>query len=800
MELQSAMLDEFLPLCYEQACAQRSSGSPQAAVELLMLALAALSAAASEQEGTARNPTAAASTALVARARLMRQLAICYLQLRDRALATTHAREAVALGPPSSPHHAASLQVLLRILCEGAERQAEDRPPERARAAGGGSSSSSPIPRRDEAAQVALQLMRQPTASVADCLGMCAFLLDCQWSEGPIFMYLAELHARVRDDAGACCEVLRFRLHLAAKCTGGSIACADDSSDTSSTKHLTEVISEIQAFPHSEHEQVLELRRAVASTLWGLADLAMRIGHHTSAAQWLERAIPFLLTPAERAVCWSTVAACVRRAGRKDEANEFAEKAMASDPTQFHAAVIALLSSAERGAPGAEETQRLLRHVLDTSGPLPKQMACIASALLNHPQDDLMFAGLEALARSFLKQSQHGTKGDEHSVVALEFLTVVCALVERSAAKQRPAVELVRFLGLMEQSLSIWRSCVTLELLQGGGTAAAKFCKILSVAWQQGQRLGREKDWASVVSVFETTSKILEHIDSVEVREVFEPRAWCLVMLASAKEQLVKLANGQRAVCSELCERTLHVLDRAHQLCRRAVQLPWSDVPCKLGHGVAFTRRSSTLDRVFRVLVVLEFEVRCLAGDSELQLKCFVDEASSQEAVGSKSLLAMSKVASSVFSRRLAIHCLQRYLRVFVGARGAADYSQCAVAYREIVALHASRNESFAVYEGILHLLSGGGGGSAVAEQLGSAALLPEVISSDCARLYPKEEIAWLVATAWNNGCHFYRLQQYKWCERWMGKSLALERFCSGIFPKEQMIKSYMECLQHCSA
>lgn len=192
--------------------------------------------------------------------------------------------------------------------------------------------------------------------------------------------------------------------------------------------------------------------------------------------------------------------------------------------------------------------------------------------------------------------------------------------------------------------------------------------------------------------------------------------------------------------------------------------------------------------RVFSVLVLVEFEVRCLAGNPESQLTRFVDEASSQEAVGARSLLAMGKIAVAVSSRRVAIHCLQRYLRVFVGARGVADYAQCAPAYREMITLHASRNESFPVYQGILHLLGGGGGGTGICGG----------VTDGIKTHHPQDEVAWLVATAWNNGTHFHRLQQYTWAERWMSKSLALAKFCPGVFDENEMLAHHAECLKHC--
>lgn len=770
-ELRHVMVDDLLKTCHEQAVALRGAGKAELAVELLTLALAAAPPVEPPSDKADHNAAYAAAT----RALLMRNLALSYLQLQKRALAKSHAQEAVAVGPPSSSHHAWSLQVLLRVLCELSELT--DAP----------GADADPRPHLDEAFHAALELMRHPAAAVHDCIGMCSFALERRWSEDSIFTLLAELDSRVREEAAAYCEALHFRLRLAAKCMEAAIHEGQQMDDFAGSSRLAAVVAEAETLLDTEIEAVARLFEAVVAVLWRVASLVIQTGRHRLASQWLQRATPFIRGAAEVARCWAAVAACFWWAGEREDAKKCVEKALESDPQQLHATLMALLAAAEEGTIGAQATSGLLQRALAMPAILPKHVACIARALLNHPHQDLAISALESLARCLLKQSESAPESAQQSTPTLDALAVACELVERAAAQQQPAADVVHFLGLVEQCVAKQRAAIARELERGEGGSVDKLRRILNAAWLQGQSLGRDRKWALCVAVFEAINQVLEHFDGMDMLEVSEPRAWCFVMVASAKVQLVKESAGERKVSCELCERALHCLDRAHQLCRHAARPRRQDAsPGRLESTAAqgtpsVPLRGCTLGRVFTVLVLLEFEVRCLAGDSELQLKHFVDEASSQEAVGIKSLLAMSKIAGVVSSRKLAIHCLQRYLRVCASARGAIDCAQCAPAYREMIALYTSRNDSFKVYENVLHLLTGGGTTASVATSA-----------------YPREEVAWLVATAWNNGCHFYRLQQYTWGERWMGKSLALAKFCPGTYAEDKMTAGYIECCKRC--
>eukprot|EP00927_Polykrikos_kofoidii_P022311 TRINITY_DN20864_c0_g1_i1.p1 TRINITY_DN20864_c0_g1~~TRINITY_DN20864_c0_g1_i1.p1 ORF type:complete len:980 (+),score=166.64 TRINITY_DN20864_c0_g1_i1:80-3019(+) len=910
-------VDQLLRACFEQAAAHRGASNLPLAVELLMLALAATTAAARGRNSAGANGgshgdcakkdestvgggndvgMAAAVTVGArggdgavdgmaslpsARARLLRQLALCHSLAGSRGLALICAREATVF--PSdwrdSVDCALSFQVRLRILLETqpeagmqtASRKEDNAPVHEARDCCADSGGVAETPRTEvrEAAEtigefgldeetrvVALSLMRQAGASVAVCLASCDLLLRRDNTEDFVFTCLSELAARLdkaivhgNHDGSAKLgrvEVLRFRLRL----TSRRVAAEDPGVASGDTGcRLNDVLVEAERLVTCSSETYTCMRQDFASvareSLVGLASIARDKGKLLAAALWLRRSVPFLATSAELADCWAACAAYLWHADHRSDARSCAEQALSFDDGHLQAALVALMGRAELpGDADAWAVFDLMERAERHPGFTLEHAACISKALLNHPQQGLVFAGLEVLARCFLKQSVHGVaaeikhqqdfvdSGVPKELASSNGLCIAAELAERAAFHGRPDADMLHYLSLASNLLAEpeRRSRVARGLAEDGKLAgAADVGRIFTVAWARGQALGREGKWASSASVFDALSSFLENFNSVETRSMLESRAWCLALAASAwaqhsKEMVPK--DPSSITHAELREKALRCIDGAHQLYRRALRAPASAVvdngvsdggcgarpgspACESrkakvdGRGIpvlAEAQAAAAKDRekdlscshprgqgqIFPALVLLEFEVRCLAGEPEPQLRQFAMEASSQEAVGPKSLLAMSKISlASGAGRSLALLCLQQYLRVSVGAHGTADYTQIASAYREMISLHASRNESYTVYEGILNLLGGGPESSMKVAAIGADRV--------------PQELAWLVSTAWNNGVHFCCLQQYRWAEKWLSISLALLRFCPGSFPEEEMRDSYAKCLQRVS-
>eukprot|EP00913_Durusdinium_trenchii_P010804 g10135.t1 len=341
------------------------------------------------------------------------------------------------------------------------------------------------------------------------------------------------------------------------------------------------------------------------------------------------------------------------------------------------------------------------------------------------------------------------------------------------------------------------RAPLMAELRSGSGAGSWAIRQLVLVAWSQGQALGRSGQWSWSSAMFAAGHQLLASCEapppvppspapdrsSARAREFVDARAWCLISDASAQLQQAKEDGGS-------LKGAMALLEKAHRLCQRSRELEKQGI-----HGEVPFSSAASCQRRFLILVLLEFEVRCLEGDSwllaqngerltrgvvaEQELRCFVDEATSSERLSVKCLLALSKIAASQSRRRLAIHCLQSYLIRSTGGSD-PDFEQILPAYREILSLHACRNDCLEVFDGILNVLKS------------------KSVNVSDEREKPCDEIQWLVATAWNNGAHFFRLQHYRWAEEWMKKSLALAKFSPGL-PSEKMTEGYMACLKHCT-
>ncbi|CAE8631614.1 unnamed protein product [Polarella glacialis] len=637
----------------------------------------------------------------------------------------------------------------------------------------------------DEARAVALRLMKEPGASVSQSLALCGSALARGWPEDAVFQLLSAIQARPQfPDLGPAdvSEVLRFKLNLAATSARthheapppGAAPEDFKLGEEAPLERLERCAAELVAMVGAR--PLPGLTDAAGRILWSFG-CAMRAVNWELAVAWLRRAASLLVVaPIDAANCLCAAGVCFHREGRSGDALDCANKALRLKADHLESLLLLVVSSAAQcklSGPHAAfkiPAQACLESLRQHPGLRLAHAASVAKELLETSDEDLMFGALELFASCAAKASPEA--GED---LDLSRLAAVRDLVERAMEKQRPDADLLRYLEIAAELVMASRFKLLEEPLGGG---VEEVWRLLQAAWAKGQRLGRQGRWPSCAEVFEAAHKLLEPLKGTSelataptLSEMLLARVWCLVLAASARVQQAKELPGKPQERSVFFQRALGCLDQAHRICR---QLGSDDA----GHDEQGCQRRKDFSRVFTVLVLLEFEVRCFSGNSEQQLREFVDEASSQEVVGIVSLLAMSKIAGAASYRRLAIHCLQRYLLTFVGARGVMDHKQIAAAYREILALHASRNESFAIFEGILHLLSGAGGCQPAED-------------SSLGGTYPKDEIAWLVATAWNHEANFYRLQQYRWGERWMAKSLALAKFCPGTFSDELMTKGY---------
>ncbi|CAJ1424644.1 unnamed protein product [Effrenium voratum] len=601
---------------------------------------------------------------------------------------------------------------------------------------------------KEEVRSLALSLVREPESSVALCVATCQVLLDYGMHQDA-----QQLSASLRSRPGLGeeqrRELLLQTLQMAAEAVIQSKAEAE--------QHLVGAVANVETCA----ELCLpggRLLSGLASKLWS--------GRPDDAANWASRAAQMMSKSNEAgdeaADCWFDAGRRFRQLGKLPEAQRCAREAKG----HVEAQLLLLELACEAGKDCAEgwTCMEQLRQMDLTLA----QASRAAQAARQQPHEDLALAALELFVAASESQAD------------LTSLAVAAHLVKRHTELQRPTEELLQTLAAARRLGAQCRRGLAAELSSAGlaepeprpGLAALR--QLVACAWGRGEELGRNLQWQQAAAMFEAGHQVLEVIDMdsqgldpARLREFVDARAWCMIQDAAARvEQAKDRAGGQ-------LKEALELLEKAHRLCKQSRQLQsqgaFAEAPCS---------SSTWCHRRFLTLVLQEFEVRCLIGEPEQQLRRFVDTASAESELGVKSLLAMSKLAASASCRRLAIHCLQRYLKTFIGASD-ADFKELLAAYREMLALQASRNESLVVFDGILNLLAGVN------------------VSSDAK--FPKEEIKWLVATAWNTGTHFFRLQQYRWAEKWMSKGMALAKLCPGSFSSEKMTEGYIACLNHCA-
>ncbi|CAE7900351.1 unnamed protein product [Symbiodinium necroappetens] len=501
--------------------------------------------------------------------------------------------------------------------------------------------------------------------------------------------------------------------------------------------------------------------------LWGLLATLWRNGHLDAAKDILKAAM-FLSAhpeaPEEVAKCWLGVGRCCHRAGLNKEAAAFAQKALADARVEVAARLLLLEVSCEKLK--AEESHKarpeeawlqlemMRKH---TPGLSLEEAARAAKLVLEQPSEDLATAGLEFFVACAVREE---SQEDPNGLIISVQLLIRALELKRSDTELLQRLDAVAAVSARVSLHAELRNCAPAT----PGLAALR--EAVSLAWSRGQELGDSCQWELAASMFERIHRILQPLDTLtphgpdldvaRLQELWSARAWCLVLEASARIQQAKdlKTNAQ--------DRSMHLqqarcnLDTAHRLRRQSEKVSAESL------DKTELRSSPWSHRLFMILVLVEFEVKCLTGETEVSLQQFVDQASSHEAVGLHSLLAMAKILAASSYRRLAIHCLQSYLRVLTATRAAVDYKQIVAAYRNMIALLSSRNDGFRLFEGLCKILSQ----ASQADELASSVSL-------------EEEAAWLIAKSWNTGRHFYRLQQYRYAEHWMSNSLSFAK----IFP-----------------
>lgn len=287
--------------------------------------------------------------------------------------------------------------------------------------------------------------------------------------------------------------------------------------------------------------------------------------------------------------------------------------------------------------------------------------------------------------------------------------------------------------------------------------------RVFELLWNVGVALGRSGHWTPCAAAFSQGHDVLCALGACSTMQGAEESQMCLVALTAAHLEVARGGTGTDSAA--LYTRVVESAARAHAAGEEVRKHRPEGSP------------AGEPDKALPLLVLMEFEAR--ARISGHGLSEFVQGACPQSQLHAQCYLIMAQLALHAGSGETAMQCLRWYLRMSAEdvARGStACLGTFAMALRELVGLHASRDDSLGCFEEALALLRG---------------------APQAAPAYPPQELHWLAAVAWNNGAHFGRLEHFESALRWVGVALGLLDFCPSLAcNRPQVAGAHGLCLQ----
>uniref|UniRef100_A0A7S4V667 Protein ZIP4 homolog n=1 Tax=Alexandrium monilatum TaxID=311494 RepID=A0A7S4V667_9DINO len=609
----------FLAACREQAAVLRKRGSTRLAADALLLACTVLPV-----EGGSKGCRAQPE-----RADLLRELALCHVELREHETAVLHAREALRLEAVDSSGHAKSLRALLSALCASgaAARGAPAAPAAAGRGSGG-----------DDIGEAALSFVAHRRAKLADCLDMCRDLAD-RGLDATFLACLARLRGRLRG--GGPGELGAVWL-LGAQVLASRIEEAGPDGGEAAVDGLCELLDDVEA----AEERPPQLAAQLSSLLWGLGEALCRSGRPLAATAWLHRALPLLGEEGHVAAGWRVLAACHFKAGEVDQARRCAETALAYDPADAHAATLLLLHAVVQGE--ADVAHGLLKRVRAQEFSFSAvQAAYLVQEMGKRPPSKLHLDCMELIWETSLEDP---VSAQEAGIPPQRLLRL---LLETCTASGEPAARLARYLG---KAASV----------AGLPEADAAWCAEL--AWSRSSELMAEGQWADCTVLLERTHALLCCCGATAAAA----QAECAAAIARSLLQQAR-KEGNEKDARDLRQRAVAWAERGR-----------SGLHSR-GCAAVSGREKAAADQA---LASLQFEALCLLGSPLLEGA----PGEELLAVAAKERAVVARLARRAVEADNAVQatrCLRAYLRIAASEEDAGG-AAAAAARRELAGLRAS--------------------------------------------------------------------------------------------------------------
>jgi len=749
------MLGELTRLCCDYAVRLRPGGQASVSVELLSLADAAL-----RQAGAS---VFSAGKLSMNRSRLLRQLALSYIELNIPSSAAASAREAVRLDTRQSKSRAASLRVLVYVLSHPRVFALSGSLPPSAESV-------------DDVRGAALELMAFTSVPVAMRLATCYALTRCSSQLEPVaFECLSALCGHVRGDPLEHREALHFRLTSFAHGRGEVLP------GSSTEKALCEALVEV------ENVGGAELAGAAVAAIARAARSALHAGDAGAAVEWWRRALSLAEGEENRGETGVQLAFCLLRAGRCEDARAAAEDVLDTCTGSLGAVSLLLLDAARRGARG--DVDRFFRQAHEHPAFPGRWSSKVGHALCARWGDGEWETALESLLDSVAGVQRQAAEADR---CLLDRLRSARARVQLAVALRRPAGEIASFLGAVSKPfLDVYGAAKEKGEAHAEdadkGTAIAEAREAARVVCARAGALQDVHAWADCVVLFSAVKRLVECFGA----PVLE-RACCathlavaLVRCAATVKEEASVALGSSDVKGE-SGLDGYVSRSPVEMLRDALALV-----CETGRQLVSSGEDAKAVRLTSLLWILEAEVHSRL-ENEACTTEFLERtlANTRSSVGScrPLLLPMSQAVSldSAHGRSMCIHLLRLYLTLAdadgVGiesvAKPQADGGGKMVAYQ------------FVAFRELLGLLDTpaaqlptfiSAAGAVCASALDGATVSGSKLDDANAEhsCCSEADIVWLIAFAWRTASRLQLLAEHEGTREWAEAGLALVERCS---------------------
>eukprot|EP00923_Selenidium_pygospionis_P028030 GHVN01050589.1.p2 GENE.GHVN01050589.1~~GHVN01050589.1.p2 ORF type:complete len:594 (-),score=101.07 GHVN01050589.1:2834-4615(-) len=567
-------------------------------------------------------------------------------------------------------------------------------------------------------------------------------------------------------------------------------------------------------------------------TLNQLSDLLWTIGADHGKAEDYEMAEKWFLIIAQfdshedldtSANIWRAVGICKLKQGNARDALEAATSALKAQPESLPSLMLAFSCAVETGL--IAEAEDFLKSITSSTEFTHSVASGLVGECLSHKQGPIAISCLdiwlskehERITVMSTETGSHGggSKKETPADLCHRFLMVMRNALMLSLEFEKNAMELLKRHGPFALELM---SKIAPAVIEANPEMILVIGWIGDFCWNAGLSAGTSNDYANCVAALDLSAKLycflpltVERLDAIKM---------CFIIAASNKlnelrEAFDKQEEKERKIT--LLRELMTCLDEGMAMSKKSAS--WGKQSdgedCSAAGG-------APQDKCYPVLVLMQFEAKCrfcvVDGEavSEEQVHSYFQDVSSDRCLKSRCFEVMAGLAGELGLRATAQAVLKHLITLHI-SNPQFDAKKCAESYRELISLCQSRNESLVLYDEVHLLLEAEDSRRQkqmqhhpieVAHQPTDGSVnnandssSSSHIDANASSILPHDEAGWLVATAWNNGAHCFKMQNFEEAEKWMTRGMSFLKFAPAMaHHMTAMQETYGRCSKRLAA